>query len=318
MDEFALIHQYFAGLSAPRSDVRLGIGDDCALLLPSADEQLAVSTDTLIAGRHFPLETAAYDIGWKAVAVNLSDLAAMGARPQWFTLALSLPEVAEPWLADFAAGLAACATAHDIALVGGDTTRGALSITITVMGSVPICERGFLRSGAKPGDLIAVTGSLGDAALALARLVARAEEQPQDKALRTRLDRPSPRCALALALRGLVHAAVDISDGLAGDLGHVLHASGVGALLRAEALPRSAAFVALATADRVLPLMLQGGDDYELCLCIAPEDIASAQGIAAAQGTALTVIGEIQPELGLRLEVEGRVQALSTTGYQHF
>ncbi|HEY0914657.1 MAG TPA: thiamine-phosphate kinase [Solimonas sp.] len=311
MDEFSLIRRHFAGLTPARPDVVLGIGDDAALLRPSPGMQLVVTSDTLVAGRHFPECTAAADIGWKALAVNLSDLAAMGAEPRWFTLALTLPDADPQWLEGFAAGLRELAQPSGIALVGGDTTRGPLSITITAMGEVPPGQA-LRRDGARPGDRICVTGTLGDAALALRRL-----EQPGLPAqLRQRLDRPTPRMAAGLALRGLATAALDISDGLAGDLGHILAASGVGAEIDLGALPGSAHFNGLAPADGRAELMLRGGDDYELCVCLPPEAVEEAQ---QRLDVPLTEIGRITAEPGLRgLDASGSLQPQQACGYRHF
>lgn len=320
MDEFELIRCYFAPLSPARSDVVLGIGDDAALLAPAAGHQLAVTSDTLIAGRHFPVDTAPFDIGWKALAVNLSDLAAMGARARWFTLALTLPEVDRPWLAGFAAGLQALATEADVALVGGDTTRGALSITITAIGEVP-AGRALRRSGARPGDRIAVSGTLGDAAAAL-RQWQRGDAVVGEgqRRLRARLDRPTPRLALGVALRDLAHAAVDLSDGLAADLGHVLDASGVGAAIQAAQLPTSAELrIAEPDADARQRLQMAGGDDYELCLAIPAADWSAAQQAATALGVSLTDIGEIVQARGLSVYDDSGVPLRFTdAGYRHF
>lgn len=328
MDEFALIRHYFATLTPERPGVRLGVGDDCALLDPPVGETLAVTTDTLVAGRHFPQATRAFDIGWKALAVSVSDLAAMAATPRWFVLALTLPEADESWLAEFAHGLAAMAHAAGIALVGGDTTRGPLSLTITAVGSVPAAQA-LRRDGARAGDAICVTGTLGDAALALRRGAAYPsladagganaclQTEADDAALRIRLDRPTPRVEAAVALRGLAHAAIDLSDGLAGDLAHVLAASGVGAEIEAERLPMSPAFARLATVDDRLALQAAGGDDYELCFCLPPERLDEAR--AQLGDLPLTAIGRITAEPGLRWRsadggwLEPRLQA-----YRHF
>jgi len=311
MDEFSLIRRYFAALTPGRADIALGIGDDCALLQPPPGQQLAVTSDTLIAGRHFPEATAPADIGWKALAVNLSDLAAMGAEPRWFLLALSLPAADEAWLSGFAAGLGELARDSGIALVGGDTTRGPLSITITAMGLVPPGQA-LRRDGARPGDRICVTGTLGDAALALRRL----DDAGLPPLLRQRLDRPMPRNAAGIALRGLATAAIDVSDGLAGDLNHILLASGVGAEIELSRLPASAHFNGLAPAAERASLQLQGGDDYELCVCLPADQVEEAR---RRLDVPLTEIGCIAAEPGLRvLDTNGQPLTFAARGYTHF
>lgn len=328
MDEFGLIRRYFASLSEPTDSVVRGIGDDAAILAPPLGHELLMTSDSLVAGRHFPLSTTPFDIGWKALAVNLSDLAAMGAQPLWFLLALTIPEPDEAWLAGFADGLGTLAREHGIALVGGDTTRGPLSITITAVGSVP-AGTALRRDRARAGDLVCVTGSLGDAALGL-RLTGHRAAAMQDEAhepcaqtpldleaLRARLDRPTPRLAAGLALRGLATAAIDLSDGLAGDLGHVLAASGVGAELEAEALPMSAAFARQAESRDRLALQVAGGDDYELCVCVPPERLAAAQQALAP--LPLTAVGRISAEPGLRWRAaDGSLLTPALKSYQHF
>jgi thiamine-monophosphate kinase len=276
VDEFALIRRHFAALSPPADSVALGIGDDCALVRPAPGQALAMTTDTLVAGRHFPYPTRPADIGWKSLAVSLSDLAAMGAEPRWFLLALTLPDADDEWLTAFAGGLQQLAQQSGICLVGGDTTRGPLSITITAIGLVP-AGAALRRDGAQVGDLVCVTGTLGDAALGLARSEAGSFQTPDDGWLRVRLDRPTPRLRTGIGLRGLAHAAIDLSDGLAGDLGHVLEASGVGAMISVESLPMSEPFVRLAAMPRRLELQAAGGDDYELCLCIPPARLDEAR-----------------------------------------
>lgn len=312
MDEFHLIRHYFAGLTAGSEGVVLGIGDDAALVAVPMGHELVVTTDTLVSGRHFPMQTRPFDIGWKALAVNLSDLAAMGATPRWFTLALSLPTPDADWLADFSEGLKALADLHGVALVGGDTTRGSLSITITAMGLVPT-GRAMRRDGAVAGDLVCVTGTLGDAALALCQL----DEPQADPSLRRRLDRPTPRVEAGKLLAEWSMAAIDISDGLAGDLNHILIASQVGAELRAEELPQSPAFKHAALAN-ALALQLHGGDDYELCICLHAEDFQAAQRELAALAVRLTQVGVITAEPGLRLRQGAVLQAIQPRGYQHF
>ncbi|WP_428310189.1 thiamine-phosphate kinase [Hydrocarboniphaga sp.] len=319
MDEFELIRRYFAPLSGAADDVVLGIGDDCALLAPPPGYELAITSDTLISGRHFPEESRAFDVGWKALAVNLSDLAAMGARARWFTLALAVPQADESWLAGFADGLKQLADQAGVHLVGGDTTRGPLSITITALGIVP-AGGALRRSGARAGDRVCVSGTLGDAALALDRWRAGDDSRADDApSLRARLDRPTPRLALGEALREIAHAAIDLSDGLAADLSHVLKASGVGAHVYAARLPASTAFDRLAPAADRARLQLAGGDDYELCLCIAPSQLSEARRRAAALGCALTDIGEIEAGSGLGVvDVHGAPLAVSELGYRHF
>ncbi len=357
MDEFQLIRHYFASLTAGSEGVVLGIGDDAALLAVPTGQQLVVTTDTLVAGRHFPQATRPFDIGWKALAVNLSDLAAMGATPRWFTLALTLPAPDADWLSGFSEGLKALADLHGVALVGGDTTRGPLAISITAMGLVP-AGKAMRRDGAVQGDLICVTGTLGDAALGL-RLLAEehADGEPPPPApprkgegsnsstasvecadqspaplwggvrgggvpqaqpfLIARLNRPRPRVEAGQILAKWGMAAIDLSDGLAGDLNHILIASQVGAELRADRLPRSATFASAAPAD-ALALQLHGGDDYELCVCLRGEDYQAAQPALAALGVPLTRIGVITAEPGLRLREGAVVRPLEPRGYQHF
>ncbi|MEQ1657684.1 MAG: thiamine-phosphate kinase, partial [Hylemonella sp.] len=281
MGEFDLIARYFQRPQRPYTGaVRLGVGDDCALLQPAPGTQLAISSDMLVEGRHFFADVDPATLGHKALAVNLSDLAACGARPLAFTLALSLPQADEAWLAAFARGLFALADAHDCQLIGGDTTRGPLNICITIFGEVPVTDKGsraLLRSGARPGDELWVSGTLGDARLALEALQGRRKLPPALlQAARARLEQPTPRIALGLALRGVASAALDVSDGLLGDLGHILQASGCGACIDTTlAAPLLATpDVTLDEAER-LSLVLAGGDDYEL-LFTAP----AAQGQA--------------------------------------
>ncbi len=312
MDEFQLIRHYFAGLTAATEGVLLGIGDDAALLSVPAGQELVVTTDTLVAGRHFPTQTRPFDIGWKALAVNLSDLAAMGAAPRWFTLALTLPEPNADWLTGFSDGLKALADLHGVALVGGDTSRGPLAITITAIGLLR-SGAAMRRDGAVEGDLVCVTGTLGDAALALCQLAG----AKADHTLRRRLDRPTPRVEAGQLLGEWGMAAIDLSDGLAADLNHILVASQVGAELRAEKLPQSAAFARAAPQD-ALALQLHGGDDYELCVCLRGDDFQLAQPKLAAFGVPLTRIGVITAEPGLRLRQGSAVRPIEPRGYQHF
>ena len=338
MGEFELIERFFnrnqAATPAPTApeapdSIALGIGDDCALLQPAPGMQLAVSTDLLVEGRHFFADVDPAALGHKALAVNLSDLAAMGAEPLAFTLALALPPERaqdEAWLAARAQGLFALADAHGCALVGGDTTAGPLTLCITVFGQVP-AGHALRRDGARAGDDLWVSGTLGDARLALAAL--RGEIDLPAEALaqaRQRLERPTPRLALGTALRGIAHSAIDVSDGLAGDLGHILKASQVGAVIKvADASRLIAARALLASAEgpfglkSLLSFILTGGDDYELAFTAPPAARAAVQAAAQRAATPVTRIGRIEAEPGLRLiDAHGRATPLAARAFDHF
>ncbi len=311
--EFELIRRFFSEQGVQRADVPLGIGDDAALLTPPADQQLAMSVDTLIAGVHFPLDTPVLAVGHKALAVNLSDLAAMGAEPAWATLALSLPEADEAWLSDFARGFFSLARKHQVQLVGGDTTCGPLSITVQVTGFVPPGQA-LTRSGARPGDGVYLTGTVGDAGLGL-RLQQQGEPHSAVGAtLIRRLDSPAPRIATGIHLRGRASSAIDVSDGLAADLGHILAASGVGAELHIEQLPLSAAFRELAPAD-AWQAAVSAGDDYELCFTLPPGE----EHVLTELDCPCTRIGEITATPGLRwYDARGNELSLERSGFDHF
>lgn len=312
--EFDLIAR-ICGRAGSRHDVLLGIGDDAAILRVPPDHDLVVSTDTLNVGVHFPPDTAPSDIGWKALAVNLSDLAAMGATPAWCTLNLALPRADSDWLDGFLDGFLDLAAQHGVALVGGDTTHGPLSITVTVHGLVP---RGaaLRRVGAKVGDEIWISGTLGDAAAALRQWQA---GQPIATSLRARLDRPTPRIALGLALRGLANACIDVSDGLRADLDHILGASGVGAMVECSALPASSALLGAFDAEAIIGLQIGGGDDYELCFTASPARAHAVIAAAACTDTKVTSIGFIDAQCGLRLRGgDGVARAAPKAGYRHF
>lgn len=317
MGEFELIQRFFSGHDGA-ADVALGVGDDAALLLPPAGEQLAVSTDTLVAGRHFPLATTSCDIGWKALAVNLSDLAAMGATPRWCLLALTLPEADDAFLAGFAEGFMAQARQAGVALVGGDTTRGPLAITVTVMGLVPVGQA-LCRHGAQVGDHVVVSGALGEAGLGLRLALGQEDGHGLSAAgqahLLERLNRPQPRLALGRLLRGVASSALDLSDGLAQDLGHILARSGVGADLRLEQLPLGEA---LRGRDDAVQLALSAGDDYELCFTVPEAALAQLAAISRDSRLPLTTIGRITAEPGLRLWQQGKQVSLTASGFQHF
>ena len=300
--------------AAARGDVVLGIGDDCALLLPPPGMQLAVTMDALNAGVHFPPDTAPADIGWKALAVNLSDLAAMGAQPAWGTLSLSLPQGDPGFVDAFFDGFFTLAAQHGFALVGGDTTRGPLSIAITAHGLVEP-GRALRRDGAREGDDIWVSGTLGDAAGALRQWQAGAAISP---VLQARLDRPTPRVALGLALRGIASSCIDVSDGLLADLAHICRASGVGAEVDVDALPASDALRAAFDPDTRRVLQAAGGDDYELCFTV-PASAAEALGNALVDaGTGATRIGTITAATGVRPVLAGAAWSAPATGWQHF
>jgi len=323
--EFDLIEAIRKRSAMRREDVLLGIGDDAALLRPPAGHALAVALDTLNEGVHFPVGTAAADIGWKTLAVNLSDLAAMGATPAWALMSLSLPQADRNFVERMLDGFMALAEPHRLALVGGDTVQGPLAISITAHGFVPV-ERALRRSGAKPGDAVFVTGTLGDAAAGLAcldrtredadRLVTASVESR--KTLLARLNRPLPRIAAGQLLRGTASACIDVSDGLVADLGHVCRASGVGARIDADALPLSSALLTLFP-DAARGLALAGGDDYELCFT-APADRAGAiLSDLARSGCGATRIGRIVAEPGVAVhDADGKPVNTPAAGWEHF
>ena len=314
--EFDLIARHF---TRPVRHAALGVGDDCALVNVAPGQQLAVSSDMLVEGRHFLSTVAPERLGHKALAVNLSDLAACGAEPLAFTLALALPRADEAWAAGFASGMFALADAQGIELVGGDTTAGPLNICITVMGQVPVGQA-LLRSGAQAGDELWVSGTLGDARLALEVFRGtRALHGEAFDTVRRAMEQPQPRVALGLALRGLASSAIDLSDGLLGDLGHVLRRSCVGALLQADSLPRSSILSAQPLALQRL-CTLAGGDDYEL-LFTAPAARHEAVLAAGHQaGVAVTCCGHITGSAGLRIvDAAGQeLDAQSWRGFDHF
>ncbi|MGH8280767.1 MAG: thiamine-phosphate kinase [Gammaproteobacteria bacterium] len=317
MQEFELIHRYFATGSVQRDDVALGIGDDAAVLRVPEGHELAVSVDSLVAGVHFPADLAADSVGHRALAVNLSDLAAMGAQPAWALLALTLPESDEHWLADFARGFFALAQAFGVALVGGNLARGPLNVSVTVHGFIP-AGQALTRKGAHPGDQIFVTGYLGDAAAGLEELQAGVSAHDQDQCVR-RFGFPEPRIAAGLGLRGVASAMIDISDGLMADLGHVLEASGVGARIDVERLPLSPSLLKQRSREQAQAIALSGGDDYELCFSVPPERLALLGSRKNALGCTVTPIGEITVAGNLRvIKQDGSDWPLNYTGYQHF
>lgn len=313
MSEFDLIRRHF---TRPTPSALLGVGDDAALLQVSPGKVLVVSSDMLVSGTHFFPDADPGMLGHKTLAVNLSDLAAMGATPRWATLALSLPRADEAWLERFSAGFFALAEQHGVDLVGGDTTRGPLNLCVTIMGEVSP-QLALRRDGAQPGDEVWVSGRLGDAALALAHLQGRVRLSADDlAACAPALHRPEPRVALGVELRGIAHSAIDISDGLLADLGHILTASGVAAQLEFAAIPVS---VQLQNRSSLTPFILAGGDDYELCFTAAPQHHAEVSRIASKLALPLTCIGRIIAGSGCVVhDASGNAIQLKSGGYDHF
>ncbi len=323
MGEFGLIERYF---KRPATHAALGVGDDCALLQAAPGMQLAVTSDMLVSGRHFLPGVDPLRLGHKALAVNLSDLAACGARPLAFTLALALPRLDPVWLEGFSRGLLMLADQHGCELVGGDTTQGPLNICITAFGETPVFDgriQALLWRSAQPGDDLYVSGQVGDARLALELLLGRSPMQSDVlERVRARLEQPTPRVALGLALRGVANAAIDISDGLLGDLGHILKASGVGARVDTAWVMQSGATstdLKAAGAGQALRCALAGGDDYELLFTAQPSARAAVQAAARCGATTATLIGTIQVEPGLRLlDAQGHMLANDFASFDHF
>ena len=313
--EFAVIAKHF---DRPATRALVGVGDDCALWLPTAGQALAVSTDTLVSGVHFFASVDPAKLGHKALAVNLSDLAAMGATPRCFTLALTIPSVDDSWLAGFAAGLFTLAAQHNIELVGGDTTRGPLAISITVVGEVDP-STALRRDRACVGDDIWVSGDLGGAALALGRLGPNGDNPDVSATLLEKLELPQPRIALGIALCGIGHSAIDISDGLVADLGHIAQRSGLRATLLWKDIPRHPALVDEAGSVQQA-CVLAGGDDYELCFSASVASRPAILAIAQSVGVPLSRIGLFSPgEAGVDvIDMDGNRLVLPTRGFDHF
>lgn len=311
MSEFDLIRRHWQSCAPTRRDVILGVGDDCALLQPRSGYQIATSVDTLISGVHFPHETSAHAIGHKSLAVNLSDLAAMGAEPAWATLAISMPEVDEHWVAEFTRGFAALAHTHNVALIGGDTTRGALSITVQVMGYVAP-GKALCRQSARVGDVVCVSGVLGHAAYGLACLMSGTSDEQTLPFVR-QLNYPQPRLDVSAQVKPYAHACIDVSDGLVSDLGHICHASGVGMRLEQSALPIRD-LLAHNTLEQSLRYALQGGDDYQLAFT-APQSALSSLASCAD----ISIVGEVVEDQGITLiDDTGQSHPISVAGFDHF
>ncbi|MBL4910766.1 MAG: thiamine-phosphate kinase [Alteromonadaceae bacterium] len=318
MKEFELIKRYFAEQSITRKDVVLGIGDDCALIQPTERQHIAITTDTLVAGVHFPLNTSARSIGHKAVAVSLSDLAAMGAEPAWLSLAITLPEINEHWAADFSAGVFELCEFYNVQLIGGDTTQGPLSVTVTAQGYTPY-DKYLTRAGAKAGDWLFVTDDIGDAALALLYIQGSVDiEEVHQANIQTKLDFPKPRVLVGQVLREYASAAIDISDGLAADLGHICSASNVGANLILDNLPLSLAMQESLPLMDAYKLALTGGDDYELLFTVAADNKVAMETALATTGVKITCIGQLDSSHKIKTLLNGESVFIDMQGFEHF
>ncbi len=318
LSEFALIDRYFRNCTPRRPDVRLGVGDDAALLDSPAGCDLVAAIDTLVDGVHFPHGCPAASVGHRVLAVNLSDLAAMGAKPAWALLALTLADIDEDWLAEFAAGFSELARAHDVALVGGDTTSGPLCATVQILGHVPRGQA-LLRSGARPGDLVFVSGTPGDAAGGLAVEQGRLQGSVDAMTyLRKRFLYPTPRLALGKTLRGYANACIDVSDGLLGDAGKLAHASGCGVEIEYKDLPVSESLVEAVGEDKARELALTGGDDYELCFTVSPTNVSKLRQELPPERWGYSPIGVIRQTPGAAVMNNGNVMEFSHSGYDHF
>lgn len=316
LSEFGLIERYFSHCGVTRDDVRLGVGDDAALLECPPGQHLVAAMDTLVDGVHFPHGAPPASIGYRALAVNLSDLAAMGARAAWALLALTLPEADEAWLSQFTAGFARLARIHGVALVGGDTTRGPLCVTVQVLGHVS--GPAMLRSGGRPGDALFVTGTPGDAAAGLALEQGRWPESQGGQYLRDRFLFPTPRMQLGERLREYASACIDVSDGLLGDAGKLAAASGCGAQISYADLPLSQPLVRAAGADRAHELALTGGDDYELCFSVGPGQLERLLTQMPPEHWGYTRIGTLREAPGTDVVRDGVAVKLAHSGYDHF
>lgn len=312
MGEFELIERFFSALGARRQDVVLGVGDDAAVVELPPGRQLVAAVDTLVAGRHFPIDSPPRSVGHRALAVNLSDLAAMGAEPRYALLALTLPQADAAWLQQFAAGFATLAQQHGVALIGGDTTSGPLTISVTVLGCV-LPGRALTRGGARPGDLVFVSGTPGDAMAGLPR----AGQPAPAPELRARFEYPAPRVTLGRALTGIASACIDVSDGLAGDLGKLGAASGCAIEIEPALLPLSDALRAQHAPPQAQQLALTGGDDYELAFTV-PAAAADPAAIIAAAHTRVTRIGRVVPGTGVWLRDGAAVTQVAHRGFDHF
>ena len=318
MKEFELIKHFFTKQAVKRKDVQLGIGDDCAVVSSLEKQDIVVTTDTLVAGVHFPLTTSARAIGHKAIAVNLSDIAAMGAEPSWISLAITLPKVDDVWLTEFCSGVFDLCEYYNVQVIGGDTTQGPLSITVTAQGIIP--EGKYLsRAGAKSGDWLYVTGELGDAALALQHQIKQVlTESDIIEQVQEKLDYPKPRVLAGQALREYASAAIDISDGLLADLGHICQASNVGANIVLDAVPLSDAMNKSTLFDDAINFALNGGDDYELLFTVSEDNKVGMETALSHAGTVITCIGQINASQTISTTLNNKPVPINSSGFQHF
>lgn len=319
LDEFGLIARYFQNVGASRHDVALGVGDDGAVLVPPPGEELVAVTDTLVEGVHFPRGSSARSVGHRALAVNLSDLAAMGAQPAWVLLALTLPAVDEPWLQEFAAGFSDLAQRHGVRLVGGDTTSGPLSVTVHALGFTRPGAH-LRRAGGSPGDWLFVSGSPGDSTfgLSLEQGTASVADVDDDRTLRDRFLFPTPRVELGRRLVGVASACIDVSDGLGGDLAKLASASGCGAQIGIEYLPISGALWRNVSHDDAVRCALTGGEDFELLFSVPESRVDAVAQVVADTGVACAEIGRLESAPGVRVNRKGIVTEFSHSGFDHF
>jgi thiamine-monophosphate kinase len=318
MKEFELIKKYFTEQAVTRKDVLLGIGDDCALISPTERQNIAVTTDTLVAGVHFPHDTEPRAIGHKAVAVNLSDLAAMGAEPAWISIAITLPEIDEEWVGEFCAGVFELCEYYNVQLVGGDTTQGPLCITITAQGLTPF-NKHISRSGAKAGDWLYVTGEIGDAALALQHHYGKIElSKDALDIVNQRLNYPKPRVLAGQALREYASSAIDLSDGLLSDLEHIRKASNIGVNIVLEDLPISNVLYDALGQQAAIELALNGGDDYELLFTVSADHKVGMETALANVGITVTCIGQLNATGKITTTLNSQVTNINAEGFEHF
>lgn len=318
MKEFEVIKEFFAKQVVQRKDVLMGIGDDCAIVSSTKNQHIVVTTDTLVAGVHFPLSTTPKAIGHKAVAVNLSDIAAMGAKPSWISLAITLPDINHEWLREFCSGVFELCEFYNVQLIGGDTTQGPLSITITAQGLTPE-DKYLSRSGAKAGDWLYVTGDLGDPALALLHLKESVlTDQNTIEQVQKKLDFPKPRVLAGQALREYASAAIDISDGLLADLGHICQASNVGANVVLEAIPLSDNMKSSQLFEDSIELALNGGDDYELLFTVSEDKKVGLETALSHTNTTITCIGQINASQTISTTLNNKAVSIKGSGFQHF